>query len=167
MTEYKLVNLKQFVESLRGERHRTFIVHSESISGKSGYAKQFARNLGGKYLDLLERFGKDGRLKNHIDTFDIEALETLLVEEAKGINLLIVDNVEFLLNTWDEDGYNLLFYLLRQTWNSFKPSYQATLGIFLTTNRKIVDSELNTSKGKTRVFPLRRLESLEGGPEYE
>jgi len=167
MTEYKLVNLKQFVESLRGERHRTFIVHGEPASGKSGYARQFARNLGGKYLDLLERFGKDERFKSRIDIFDVEALETLLVEEAKGTNLLVVDNMEFLLNTWDEDRYDLLFHLLRRTWDSFKPFYQATLSVFLTTNRKIVDLELNTSKGETRVFSLRRLESLKGGPEYE
>ena len=167
MTEYKLVNLKQFVESLCGERRRTFIVHSEPASGKSGHAKQFTRNLGGKYLDLLERFGKYEKLKNYIDTFDIEALEALLIKEAKGMNLLVVDNMEFLLNTWDENGYNLLFHLLRQTWDSFKPSYQATLGVFLTTNRKIMDLELNTNKGKTRVFPLRRLESLGGGLKYE
>ncbi len=167
MIEYKLVNLKQFVESLRGERHRTFIVHSEPVSGKSRYAKQFAKNSGGKYLDLLERFGKYEKLKNHIDTFDIEALENLLTEETKETKLLIVDNIEFLLNTWDENGYDLLFRLLWQTWDSFKSSYQATLGVFLTTNRKIMDLELNTSKKETRVFPLRKLESLEGGPKYE
>ena len=167
MTEYKLVNLKQFVKSLCGERHRTFIVYCEPASGKSNCARRFAENTDGKYLDLLERFGKDKRLKSKIDIFNIESLETLLIDEAKGKNLLIVDNVEFLLNTWDEDGYDLLFNLLCRNWDSFKPSYQATLGVFLTTNGKILDLELNTSKGERRVFPLKRLESLEGGPEHE
>ena len=162
-----LVSLKEFIQALSGERHRTFIVHSDPASGKSKYARQFAKDSGSKYLDLLERFGKDERLKNQIDIFGVEDLEALFIEEAKGTNLLIVDNVELLLNTWDEDGYDLLFGLLRRNWDSFKPSYQTTLGVFLTSNRKIMDLELNTSKGETRVFPLRRLESLEGGPEYE
>ena len=165
MVTYKLVNLKEFVSALSGERHRTFIVHSDPVSGKSNYARQFAKDSGGKYLDLLERFGKDERPKKQIDTFDVKYLETLLVEEAKGTNLLIIDNVEFLLNTWDKDGYDLLFHLLRRIWDSFKSSYQATLGVFLTTNRKVMDLELNMSTGETRLFPLKRLESLERGPK--
>lgn len=167
MGSYNLVNLKEFINSLSGERHKTFIVHSEPASGKSKYARQFAKDVGGKYLDLLERFGKDERLKSRIDVFDVKALETLLIEEAKEMNLLIIDNVEFLLSTWDEDRYDLLFHLLRRNWDSFKSSYQTTLGVFLITNEKIINLELNTSKGKTRVFPLKRLESLEGGSEHE
>lgn len=167
MAPYNLVNLKEFIQALSGERHRIFIVHSDPASGKSKYARQFAKDSGSKYLDLLERFGKDERLKSQIDIFGVKDLKALLIEEAKGTNLLIVDNVEFLLNTWDEDRYDLLFGLLHRNWDSFKPSYQATLGVFLTTNRKIMDLELNTSERVTRVFPLRRLESLEGGPEYE
>ena len=165
MVQYNLVNLKEFIKTLSGERHRTFIVHSDSASGKSKYARQLAKYVGGKYLDLLERLGKDEKLKSKIDVFGIKDLEALLVEEAKETNLLIVDNVEFLLNTWDEDGCVLLFGLLRRHWDSFKPSYRATLGFFLTTNQKIMELELNTSKGETRVFHLKRLESLEGGPE--
>ena len=164
MAPYNLINLKEFIQALSGERHRTFIVRSDPASGKSMYAKQFAKDVGGKYLDLFKRFGKDERLKSQIDIFGIRDLEALLIEEAKGVGLLIVDNAELLLNTWDEGGYDLLFGLLCRHWDSFKSSYQATLGFFLTTNRKIMGLELNTSKGETRVFHLKRLESLEGGP---
>ena len=167
MSSFNLMNLKEFINSLSGERHRTFIVHNGPATGKSKYAKLFAEKVNGKYLDLLGRFGKDAELKNRIDVFDFRDLENLLVEEAKDTNLLILDNVEFLLNIWDEDGYDLLFHLLAKNWDSFKPSYRAVLGVFLITNRKILDLELNTSKGETRVFHLGRLESLEGGSEHE
>lgn len=167
MSSYNLVNLKKFVNSLSGERHRTFIVHNGPATGKSKYARLFAEKVKGKYLDLLERFGKDAELKKKVDVFDFRDLENLLVEEAKDTNLLILDNVEFLLNTWDEDGYDLLFHLLAKNWNSFQSSYKAALGVFLITNRKILDLELNTSKGETRVFHLGRLESLKGGTEDE
>ena len=167
MSSFNLVNLKEFMNSLSGERHRTFIVHNGPATGKSKYARLFAENSKGKYFDLLERFGKDTELKNRIDVFDIRDLENLLVEEAKDTNLLILDNVEFLLNTWDDSGYDLLFHLLAKNWDSFKPSYRAVLGVFLITNRNILDLELNTSKGETKVFHLGRLESLEGGPEHE
>ena len=167
MSSYNLVNLKKFVNTLSGERHRTFIVHNGPTTGKSKYARLFAEKSKGKYLDLLKRFGKDAELKKKIDVFDFRDLETLLVEETKDTNLLILDNVEFLLNTWDEGGYDLLFHLLTKNWNSFQSSYRAVLGVFLITNRKILDLELNTSKGETRVFHLSELESLEGGSEYE
>ena len=154
------VNLKEFIESLSGERHKTFIVHSDPATGKFEYARQFAIKVNGKYLDLLEIFRKNSELKNKIDIFDIRDLENLLVEEAKESSVLILDNTEFLLNTWDKDGYDLLFSLLSKNWDSFKTSFKAVLGVFLITNRNILDLELNTSKGKTRVFHLSRLESL-------
>ena len=167
VSSLNLVNLKEFMNSLSGERHRTFIVHNGPVTGKSKYARLFAEKSKGKYLDLLERFGKDAGLKKRIDVFDIRDLENLLVEEAKGTNTLILDNVEFLLNTWDDSGYDLLFHFLAKNWDSFKASYKAVLGVFLITNQKILDLELKTSKGETRVFHLGKLESLEGGPEYE
>ena len=160
MTSYNLINLEDFIDMLLEERHRTFIVHSESMSGKSKYAKRFAKKIGGKYLDLLERFREDKKLKNNIDTFNIKELETLLIEEAKETNLLIIDNIEFLLNTWGEDRYDLLFRLIKEKWNSFYSSYQATLGIFLISNNKIIYMKLNTSKNETRTFHLQDLESL-------
>lgn len=167
MSSYNLVNLKEFINNLSGERHKTFIVHSDPESGKPKYARLFAEKSKGKYLDLLERFGKDVELKNKIDVFDIRNLENLLVSEAEDTNLLILDNVEFLLNTWGGDGYDLLFHLLDKNWDSFKSSYRAVLGVFLINNQKVLDLELKTSKGETRVFHLGRLESLEGGIENE
>jgi len=160
MTSYNLINLEDFVNMLLEERHRTFIVHSEPMSGKSKYAKRFAKKIGGKYLDLLERFREDRNLKNSIDIFSIKELEILLIEEAKNTNLLIVNNIEFLLNTWGEDRYDLLFRLIKEKWNSFYSSYKATLGIFLISNCKIMNMKLNTNKDKARIFHLRELESL-------
>jgi len=167
MSSYNLVNLKEFINSLSSERYRTFIVHNGPATGKSKYARLFAEKNKSKYLDLLERFGKDAELKNKIDVFDIRNLENLLVSEAKDTNLLILDNVEFLLNTWDGDGYDLLFHLLAKNWDSFKPSYKPVLCVFLITNQKVLDLELKTSKEETRIFHLNRLESLEGGLEDE
>ncbi|MBA3063702.1 MAG: hypothetical protein FP833_12270 [Atribacteria sp.] len=160
MTSYNFINLEDFVDMLLEERHRTFIVHSEPMSGKSKYAKRFAKKIGGKYLDLLEQFREDRNLKNSIDTFSIKELEILLVEEAKDTNLLIVDNIEFLLNTWGEDRYDLLFRLIKEKWNSFYSSYEATLGIFLISNCKIMNMKLKTNKDKSRIFHLQELESL-------
>lgn len=160
MTSYNLINLEDFVDMLLEERHRTFIVHSEPMSGKSKYAKRFAKKIGGKYLDLLEQFREDKNLKNSIDTFSIKELEILLIEEAKDTNLLIVDNIEFLLNTWGEDKYDLLFRLIKEKWNSFYSYYKATLGIFLISNYKIMNMKLNTNKDKARIFHLQELESL-------
>lgn len=160
MTSYNFINLEDFVDMLLEERHRTFIVHSEPMSGKSKYAKRFAKKIGGKYLDLLEQFREDRNLKNSIDTFSIKEIEILLVEEAKDTNLLIVDNIEFLLNTWGEDRYDLLFRLIKEKWNSFYSSYESTLGIFLISNCKIMNMKLKTNKDKSRIFHLQELESL-------
>ena len=162
METYKLINMERFVHNLEGERFKNFIIHSSPLSGKSKYARQLANKSGGKYLDLLKRFAKDEELKNKIDVFDIESLEKLIIEEAKEKKILIVDNVEFLINTWGEGGYDKLLYLLFRTWDSFKPSYKTTLGVFLITNNRILNNEKHTSKGESLILLLNRLESLEG-----
>jgi hypothetical protein len=167
MSSLHIINIEKSIKDLLSERYRTFIVHDRPLTGKSRFAKQLAKRAEGKYLDLLKRFKKDEELKKNIDTFGINELENLLTEESKGENLLILDNVEFLLNTWDDDEYDSFFHLITKNWDSFKKSYSAVLGVFLITNRKINDLKLYTSKKETRIFHLTRLESFEGESAYE
>jgi hypothetical protein len=158
----RLINIEKFVKNLEGERFKNFIVHSGPLSGKSDYARCLADKTGGKYLNLLDRFAKDEDLKSKIDVFDKDSLEKLLIEESKETKVLILDNMEFLINTWNGDGYNKLFYLLFRTWDSFKPFYKTILGVFLITDTKILNLDNKTSKGESLILPLSRLESIGG-----
>lgn len=156
----ELVNLQDFILELDGERYRSFVVHDAPATGKSQFAKMFAESCGGKYLDLLTRFGENEELKRNIDIFNIDELEKILVEEAKETKLLVLDNVEFLLNTWANKGYELFFRFLEKKWDSFRSPYRATLGVFLITNQWVCDQRLKMSSGTPRVLHLKQLESL-------
>lgn len=163
MDSFGIINIEYFIKNLSSERYKTFIIHSGAKTGKSEYAKVLAKRVNGKYLDLLKTFKENPDLRSKIDVFGIKELENLLVHEGKKESTIILDNIEFLLNTWDKDNYDLLFNLIFKKWDSFKISYRPVLGVFLITNPKIFNLELRTSDGKSRVFHLNSLESLKGG----
>lgn len=163
MDSFEIVNIEDFIQNLSGERYKTFIVHSDPNTCKSEYAKSLAKRFNGKYLDLLETFKENPDMRSKIDVFGIKELEDLLIYEGKKESIIILDNIEFLLNTWDKDNYDLLFNLIFKKWDSFKTSYKPILGVFLITNPKIFHFEFRTGDGKSKIFHLNILESLKGG----
>jgi hypothetical protein len=162
MYSFERINIKYFIKSLSGDRYKTFIIHSGPKTGKSEYAKLLAKRINGKYIDLLKTFKESPDLRSKIDVFGIKELENLLISEGKKESIIILDNIEFLLNTWDKDNYDLLFILIFKKWDSFKISYKPILGVFLVSNSKIFDLEINTVKGEPRILHLNSLESLKG-----
>lgn len=161
------MNIEKFIKNLSDERYKTFVVHSGPKTGKSEYAKLLAEKSNGKYLDLLKIFKENDDLRSKIDIFGIRELENFLVSEGKEETLIILDNIEFLLNTWNKDNYDLLFNLIFKKWDSFKTAYKPILVVFLISNTKLFDLKINTTKGDSMVLHLNTLESLKGGYQYE
>lgn len=160
MSPRKLLNIATYVRSVGNKRYRSFIVHAPAMSGKTAFAKRAARNLGGKYLDLLDHFRFDEELKRKIDLFDVEALEKLLVRESKGISFLVVDHLDFLLNTWDERTLGRFFGLLERKWDNYKSQYRATVCYVLQMNRGVTGQLLLDSKGQPRIHRLEEFQAV-------
>ena len=106
----KLVNILKFIETQHTERYRAFIIWGEAMSGKTDFARRLAQTTGGYYLDLLEHFAASPELKEKIDVFGPVGFRDFLLKDTSVAYscipgespLVIVDNMDFLLNTWSD-----------------------------------------------------------------
>lgn len=96
------IDLQGFLKRQATERYRAVLVTGPAGCGKSAYAKKLANALSARYLDLLSEFVDDGELSSKIDTFDRQKLLDLLKLKAPGEKTIILDNADFLINTWGD-----------------------------------------------------------------
>ena len=97
------VNLLDFIRRQRGERQPAFVVIGPPLSGKSAFARQLAARSGGGYLNVLEAFSRSPDRARSIDRFDEAALRQWLIDQAAPpLDTLLVDDLDFLLATWDD-----------------------------------------------------------------
>lgn len=95
-----LLDILSYIERQKREGYRAFFIVGPANFGKSDFAREMAEKADGHYLDLLDLFLKDQSLSDSIDTFRPTDLERLLIDFADEVELMIVDNIDFLINTW-------------------------------------------------------------------
>jgi len=95
-----LIDIHQFIDVQSRESFRAFFIVGRANSGKSRFARKVAERAQGYYLNLLELFLKRSDLAEKIDTFRPEQLERLVLATESPSALFIVDDIDFLLNTW-------------------------------------------------------------------
>jgi hypothetical protein len=98
------IDLQDLLRRQTTERYHAVLVTGSAACGKSDYAKKLADALSARYLDLLNEFIENEDLSAKIDTFDRQKLFDLLKLKAQGgkILILILDNLDFLINTWGD-----------------------------------------------------------------
>lgn len=97
-----LIDIFQFIDVQSRESFRAFFIVGRANSGKSRFARKVAEQALGYYLNLLELFMKRSDLSEMIDSFRPEQLERLLLAMESDSDLIIVDDIDFLLNTWTD-----------------------------------------------------------------
>ena len=146
-----------YLAHLEQERYRVIILHAEPEKGPSvtQFAKKICAQLDGKYLDLLDLFIKTKELSEHIDRFSPEELRKLLIEESIGHTLIVIDRIDFLLDTWRRAEKKDFFGLLdKNQWDGFKEGMKARLMICLQTSQEIEGLQISDSQDQSRVFRL-------------
>lgn len=96
------IDLQELLRRQTTERYRAVLVTGLAGCGKSEYAKKLTAAISACYFDLLEAFAEDENLSAKIDTFDRQKLLDMLKIKAKGEKILILDNPDFLFNTWGD-----------------------------------------------------------------
>ena len=110
----ELLNLLNFIETQRQERYRAFIIWGEAMSGKTNFARQFAQAVGADYLDLLAHVAASPELKASIDLLDPMRLRDLLLHLPTQSQYVIIDNPDFLLNTWSDAQRREFFHIVEK-----------------------------------------------------
>ncbi|MHB1463291.1 MAG: P-loop NTPase family protein [Armatimonadota bacterium] len=95
------VDLKQLLHSQLSERYRAVFIQGPAACGKTGYAKRLATSLPAYYCDLLGEFVQKED-QSTIDLFDTNKLLSRLKHQSTNHKILILDNADFLFNTWGD-----------------------------------------------------------------
>jgi hypothetical protein len=148
------IDLKALIDYQRGERYRSLLILTEPGRQHSRKAKRLAEHIGARYLDLLDYFEARPATCAIIDRFGVEGLESLLLGlEAPG-EVVVVDRIDFLLNTWREDQReSFVWLLLDQRLDTLERG--AKLFVFFALDDVYLrQHELTNSRGEDRILKL-------------
>jgi hypothetical protein len=151
------MNFFEFLNRQKTEDRRAFIVCYKANSGKTAFAKQVAEaHSDVYYLDLQAYALKHPDLLVY---FDFSELENFLLTFNVDESVILVDNMDFLINTWghkDKDAFeNWLKIQLRSPGMTEK-----TFVFFMQNDSFLGQMQLLNSRGEARVIPLNSFESL-------
>ena len=142
--------------SLEQERYRAVILHAgpEISPSMTHFCQKVCKQTYGKYLDLLDFFIQSPNLSENIDSFSPEKLRELLIDQSKGQSLLVIDRVDFLLDTWRKSERQDFFRFIKNQWDSYKDGMKAKLIVVLQTSQEIESLKILDSQGQSRIFRL-------------
>ena len=150
------VDVFEYIKALEQERYRAIIIHTHPMmsSALTTFCQKFCNRFGGKYLDLLDFFIQFPELSETIDRFDPEKFRNLLIQQSQAQTLLIVDRVDFLIDTWRRTERQDFYRLVQNQWDNYKESMKATLIFCLQTSHEIEALNIQDSQGKSRIMNL-------------
>jgi hypothetical protein len=156
------VDLLDYLDLLGQQKFRAIILHAppDKSPELSKYTNRLLSHKGGAALDLLAYFQEDPQLALDIDRYGPEQLNALLVEQSKAKDLLVIDRLDFLLDTWRKDERQAFYRMVKQQWNSFVENTRATLVFCLQSSSEIEDLNINDTRGRSRVLALAELNEI-------
>jgi hypothetical protein len=150
------INVIDYLTQLDQERYRAIILHTipEKSPSLTQFCQKICKQKNGKYLDLLDLFIQSKTLSESIDSFSPEKLRGLLIEQSRGQSLLLVDRVDFLLDTWRRSERQDFFRMIQNQWSGYQDATKARLVICLQTYQEIEALKIVDSEDKSRIFQL-------------
>ncbi len=149
-----LIDLVKLLDFQSKEQYRTILVLGLPGSGKTRYAKQLARVTKAKYIDLLDIFSKDMALSENIDLFNVVRLKKYLINLPISESVIIVDNIDFLLNTWNDHELSEFFNLVEKLRSN---ETTKTFCIFAQDLKILSAKQIYNSQNNSRVIALNQV----------
>jgi hypothetical protein len=150
------VDAFQYLEYLDQLRYRAMILHDAPEKGIAAtrFVQALCRGANGKYLDLLDLFIGDEELRSRIDSFNPEKFHVLLVEQARGVDLLCVDRADFLLDTWRSAERKDFYRMVANQWDGYRDGTRAKLMIVLQTSAELEQQKILDPQEQSRILRL-------------
>jgi hypothetical protein len=127
-------------------------VFGPAMSGKSKLARKLAEKTESLYIDLLADFLSKPELSGSIDTFEPQDLKKYLRNIPFGGKLIVIDNIDFLINTWNDlNKEHFLNFIER---DEFRIGY-----CFILQSAKFLrDRQIENSFGQDRILNIYNVE---------
>ena len=147
------LKLPDYVAIQSTESYRAFIIHGPAMSGKTRLARRMRDVLSAYVLDLQAHFVADPDLCARIDRYRPRDLERMLLALDVAESLVVVDNVDFLLNTWSPKHRREFVAMVDKRLRS-PGDTDKTFVFLIQTDPLIVRHELTNTRGQPRVLPI-------------
>ena len=145
-------DLRQYLTTQGQETFRACIIHAPAMSHKTTLARRIRDVLGGYLLDLQVYFLERPKLAERIDRFGPGDLEKLVLGLDVPESIVVVDNMDFLLNTWTK--WDLEEFAAMVDLRLKSPGVTDKTFVFiLQTHPDIVEHELKNTRGQPRILP--------------
>ena len=141
------MDLEEYMKTQLNERYRCFILCGAGLTGKTKLVKKAVCNMGGKYIDVLERFYETPP-SVAVDSMRPEQFfKQFAMEEKK---MIIFDNMDFLFSLWTENQQREFIRKLDLRSNG------ASLVAVLHNYKLLEETDLmkNNSKGQKRIVNI-------------
>ena len=149
MTKY---DLRQYLASQGQETFRACIIHAPAMSHKTELGRRIRDALGAYLLDLQAYFLEHPELAERIDRFRPGDLEKLLLKLDVSESIVVVDNVDFLLNTWTRRHLEEFVAMVDLRLKS--PGVTDKTFVFMVqSNPVILKHEVTNTRGRPRILP--------------
>lgn len=153
--DQETVDLPVFLESMRGERQPTVVVHGPPLCGKSKFAQTLASSKGWAYLDVMALLSAQSEVSRKIDQMDVSSLEERIITQAENANVVLVDEVDFLFPLWGD--LQPFKEMVRALLNPARPVVYV---FFLQTRHDWDDWKLFTASHQSRIFAFDTIKPL-------
>ena len=154
------MNFNAYLNHQMAEDRRAFVVHFPARSGKTQFARRIRQvRSDAHYLDLQAYFLENTELPS-IGDCDADFLKKMLLGIKVARPVIIVDNSDFLFNTWDRKQKTDFFSWLNRALRSPNPTPK-TFVFFIQDDSDIlfVSFDTNTHR-EPRILPLNSFDSL-------
>ena len=145
-------DLRQYLASQGQETFRACIIHAPAMSHKTELGRRIRDALGAYQLDLQAYFLEHPELAERIDRFRPGDLEKLLLKLDVSESIVVVDNVDFLLNTWTRRHLEEFVAMVDLRLKS--PGVTDKTFVFMVqSNPVILKHEVTNTRSQPRILP--------------
>ena len=148
------VDLVALIDYQAKEQYRTILILGPPNSGKTKFAKLLAQKIKAKYIDLLYVFLSNKNMSESIDTFDVSNFKKYLTGLNAIEDVIIIDNVDFLLNTWSEQQKGEFLNLVEKL-RSIES--EKTFCIFAQDSNSLSTKQISNSQNNSRVLNMNHI----------
>ena len=153
------LDICRFLRVQSKERYQSFVIYGPPLIGKTRLARQLAEIvIGSVYLDFLAYVVGHPELARRIDTLDVASVQKIVVNYAseKGAKLLLVDELDFLIHTWEPDlvpfKYMISSLSVTQT--------PTTIGFLVQTYPALEAWHLPNTERQNRILNMETIQAL-------
>lgn len=145
-------DLREYLTTRGQETYRACIIYAPAMSHKTELARRIRDVLGAHLLDLQAYFVEHRELAGRIDRFRPDDLERLLLGLEVPESIVVVDNPDFLLNTWTRQQLGRFVAMIDLRLKS--PGVTDKTFVFVIQDHPvIVRNELKNTRGQPRILP--------------